>query len=45
MNPQIKTIVYNKNTTNITAVTILSRQDYDNPKLNTALNDENKAYT
>jgi len=46
MNPQIKTIVYDKNTTNITAVTILSQQeDYDNPKINKALNDENQAYT
>jgi len=46
MNPQTKTIVSDKNTTNITAVTILSQQeDYDNPKINKALNDENQAYT
>lgn len=46
MNPQIKTIVSDKSTTYITAVTIVSQQEYyDNPKINKALNDENQAYT
>jgi len=46
MNPQIKTIGSDKNTTYIAAVTILSQQEAcDNPKINKALNDENQAYT